>query len=414
MGIESEGGEGKREMHSLNSRGERKNYSSRDCDYPSRKGCLVSVSLSPRPSMQNADWIGTRLVPALDASLGGQVVSSHAVTDADEEIFLLYTLSTPEPDRLGLGQVDNKSDWLQVTIDLNDAKAPFEVCPELKIDSAPEERNKGKLKQSNSSRAKERLVGRFSTLRVCIRQDSTSLRSTGGDTGSVIWRSSLYLAEKIVRDLSEAGSGHRTRHASEAAHFLLSPGELSRSRVLELGSGTGILPLLLLSHPYLANPYTRLSWLATDQANMLPLLRKNLSPTPAHVGALDWVEASTVYRSQSDSVKQAFLRNLLEPFNSSGSDLESADLIMATDCIFNPFLFGPFVDTLNLCSVPLKTIVMVVCELREPDAMTEYLQTWLNVGRKGEQWVVHTLEGEEVLGDRLLRGSVVWAGWRLR
>jgi hypothetical protein len=362
--------------------------------------------------MQDAGWIGHRLIPALD-TLHGVQAASHAVTDPDEEIFLLYTLSAPEPDRLGLGQVDNKSDLIQVTLDLNDSSVPLDVCPMDKEEKTMlEERGKARSKQSATIKGKERLAGRTSTLRVLIRQDSTSLRSTGGDTGSVIWRSSLYLAEKIMQDLSEVYFGRRTRHACEPAHFLLSPVDLAICKVLELGSGTGILPLLLLSHPYLAKLTMGPLWLATDQENMLPLLRKNLSSSPAHVGALDWVEASTVYRSSSDSIKQSFLRDLLEPFTASGSNVLHADLIVATDCIFNPSLFGPFVDTLNLCSVPLKTMVMVVCELREPDAMTEFLQTWLNVGKKGEQWVVHTLEGEVVLGRGLLRGSVVWIGWR--
>jgi hypothetical protein len=351
--------------------------------------------------MQDADRKRDHLIPAL-----GSHTASHEVTEADEEIFLLYTLSAPEADRRGLGQVDNKNDLILVTIDLADPNAPIDVCP---IDRD----NLLMSKERSPAKGKAPKATLKTTLSVTIRQDSTSLRSTGGDTGSVIWRSSLYLAEKIIRDLSEITSGRR-RHPSEQIAQLLSPIELAKCRVLELGSGTGILPLLLLAHPYLAKPDLGLKWLATDQPSMLSLLQKNLALSSAHVAALDWVEASMVYHSNSESIKLSFLRNLMEPFGGSkNQDAKIADLIIATDCIFNPSLFGPFVDTLNLCSAPQKTIVMVVCELREPEAMTEFLQSWLNVGKRGEQWSIHALEGEAVLGKGLLRGSVVWVGWRV-
>jgi hypothetical protein len=252
------------------------------------------------------------------------------------------------------------------------------------------------------------------TLQVTIRQNSTSLRSTGGDTGSVVWRSSVYLAEKVLRDLSETARG-RKRHFSEPAHVILAPQQLKACRVLELGSGTGILPLMLLSHPYLDDTSSHLQWLATDQVNMLPLLRKNLSNVSrASVEALDWVEASTIYQSQSQTSVRAFLLDMLRPLHQDSEEgIRFPDLIVATDCIFNPHLFAPFFDTLNLCSSPGKTVVIVVCELREAEAMTEFLQTWMGAGKNGEKWSISTLEGAQVLGKGLLRGSVVWVGWRV-
>lgn len=47
-------------------------------------------------------------------------ISSHRkVTDADEEIFILYTCSPPEIGQSGLGYVNNSHDLLEITIDLD-------------------------------------------------------------------------------------------------------------------------------------------------------------------------------------------------------------------------------------------------------------------------------------------------------
>lgn len=353
------------------------------------------------------------LIPALDTSNGQH--SNRTVTDADEEIFLLYTLSAPEPDRFGLGQVDNKSDLLQVTLDLHDATSFIEVCS-IEADDV-DQKSKAKTNQTFKATRHKEKRDTLGSIQVFIRQDSTSLRSTSGDTGSVIWRSSLYLAEKILRDFNQCmKNGKSLLFSQEQPNLLISPFQLAQCNVLELGSGTGILPLLLLSHSYLAHSSCTLVWLATDQASMLSLLKKNVASYPQIcVEEVDWVQASKVYQSPSDSIRQSYLRDILASFNKDNkqSDFQFANFILATDCIFNPFLFQPFIDTLNIFSFPQKTIVMVVCELRESEAMTEFLETWLKKGKKGEQWSIHTLEGQEVVGSRLLSGSVVWVAWRL-
>lgn len=331
------------------------------------------------------------------------------------QIFLLYTLCAPEPGRLGLGQVDSNSDHLEVTVHLQSAHQTTEVCA---VDAEEQEslqpgRAARKTARAKGSRDNGPRRGNSEQVQVRIRQDSTSLRSTGGDTGSVVWRSSVYLAGKLLRDMRSAERG-RTRHASEPASCLLAPSELAECRVLELGSGTGVLPALLLSHPFFSQIDRRMRWLATDQTSMLPLLRRNLGPFPhAYVEGLDWVEASKIYQSQSSSSSQAFLRDMLGPLETGEDERLHPDIIMATDCVFNPHLFAPFVNTLNLCSVPHRTLVVVVCELREPEAMTRFLHTWLDEGEKGERWSVHTMEGEDVVGTDLVRGSVVWVAWRL-
>ena len=130
--------------------------------------------------------------------------ASRSVTDADEEIFLLYTISAPPLDREGLGQINGKHDKLAITINLKDKQSIPHVT------SGDDEMNSNATKNNKmpKSRAKKGIVSKNAQplsnddLTVIIRQDSTSLRSTNGDTGSVVWRSSVFFAAKVLFDLT--------------------------------------------------------------------------------------------------------------------------------------------------------------------------------------------------------------------
>ncbi|PWN37911.1 uncharacterized protein FA14DRAFT_119655 [Meira miltonrushii] len=299
--------------------------------------------------------------------------ASRSVIDADEEIFLLYTLSAPPVDRQGLGQIDGRHDKLAITISLKDVHSAPIVASALSDD----------------------------TLTVIVRQDSTSLRSTNGDTGSVVWRSSVYFAAKPIGGAVDP--------------FLLSPSHLMQARVLELGSGTGILPALILSHDLLSdNIDSTLHWIASDQDQIVPLLRKNVEGLSkggviASASAIDWIEASQIYKRGSSSSMHSYLKGILDTWSTDEQSIHWPDIIFATDCIFNPHLFDAFLDTLCLFTQPNKTLVYVVCELRQADMMQDFLQAWLD---HSGNWTIHTIESSDVLGPHLSKGSVVWVAWR--
>ena len=134
---------------------------------------------------------------------------ARLVHDVDEEIFILYTLNAKSQHDGVLGYVNSSDDNILVSID------------GTKWSSATSDRNwTGKLI-------------------VPIYQHVTSLRSSKGDTGSVLWRSTVELAIRFQQGT------------------LFDLALLKRASVLELGAGTGALPAIVAS---LAK-----SWLATDQ-----------------------------------------------------------------------------------------------------------------------------------------------------
>lgn len=337
--------------------------------------------------------------------------ASRSVTDADEEIFLLYTLSAPPVDRLGLGQIDGRHDKLAITINLKDVhSAPLVAsCDDEMIQKTPSKR----AKKGNTLKNAQAFSN--DTITVVVRQDSTSLRSTNGDTGSVVWRSSVYFAAKVLCDLTKSQQQISKPIDSTADPFLLSPSHLQQARILELGAGTGILPAMILSHNILSdNLGSSLHWIASDQDQIVPLLRKNVEGLSkgnmvASASGIDWLEASQIYRKGFSSSMQSYLKDVLHTWSTDEQSIERPDIIFATDCIFNPHLFDAFLDTLSLFTQPDKTLVFVVCELRQADMMQDFLQAWLD---HPGSWSIHTIESSDVLGPHLSKGSVVWVAWR--
>lgn len=257
------------------------------------------------------------------------------------QVFILYTLYPAPAGRTGLGQVDSHHDALSIRFDLEDEEMPEvesvaagQEASHLKSSSSKGgskailKRSKGKGKASSNS-----FPSTSSRVEVVVHQDSTSLRSTGGDTGSVVWRSSVRLAACLTRQLHKPPFGERRP--------LLHADALSGANVLELGSGTGVLPAVML--PLLSRVVRRVNWVATDQEAMLPLLRKNMAQLAAgdegpSVAELDWVHCAEMLRSGSsygggiEAMKQRVMDTF--PASSSGSAPSSVDLIVAVDCVF--------------------------------------------------------------------------------
>lgn len=225
---------------------------------------------------------------------------------------------------------------------------------------------------------------------------------------------SISLGTKLLRDISTSVNVKYDHGRAEYA--LLDPDTFQSCCILELGAGTGILPCMVLSHP--ANTSSACTWMATDQENILPLLRKNIQRAFPHrsqiqATCLDWMEASNVYNRGTPSAKRAYLSQFAQEAQ------QFPDLIIATDCIFNPHLFPAFLDTLHLFSRPPSdghaekgTLALIVCELREPEAVRDFLERWLAIGKYNERWCVTTIEDHAILGQDLTKGNVVWAGWR--
>lgn len=112
---------------------------------------------------------------------------------------------------------------------------------------------------------------------------------------------------------------------------------------------------------------------ATDIGDLVPLIRKNLSLNfpgwpenvqGANVSAeeLDWVDLSSAIASQRKRI----------------ADFNPVDILLVVDCIYHPSLLPHLVETIDYLSVPEKTTVFILVELRAEDVIRDFLTLWLN------------------------------------
>ncbi|TFK39432.1 hypothetical protein BDQ12DRAFT_603609 [Crucibulum laeve] len=337
-------------------------------------------------------------------------IDSDLVTDADEEIFLLYSNLQSTNSHIdssgnfrGLGHVDSRQDTLSIKFELKGS-----VTPDGSYSSSAGSNSKRGKQASKKGKIKKK----DKTVEIELVQDKTALRSRKGDTGSVVWKASIDFAQLILQQIYTCSS-----------YSLLDPELLKKSHVLELGSGTGLLLLALSSY---VGHYT-----ATDIEPLTPLIRKNVSlnfpgwPTLApgapgsnvSVAALDWQEL------QASSPAQR-LKNYTFSAPPSCSSLSSPnstdppgplpiDLLLIVDCIYHPALLPSLLTTIAHLTTPGHTSVLVVSELRAEDVMREFLEGWL--GMEGG-WVVRRVgnssEGEGEKKTALGNPYVMWTGWR--
>ncbi|GAM88335.1 hypothetical protein ANO11243_063680 [Dothideomycetidae sp. 11243] len=206
----------------------------------------------------------------------------------------------------------------------------------------------------------------------CIKQSPGLLHSSrsAGTTGAALWRSTQRLAEWFamkVNPLFQCGLVD------------------SKSIVLELGSGVaGLLPLLLA--PRVA------SYCSTDQAYTIKLLRENIDANSASNSSPS--SRATRHRKGSEPLLSSFAGsgNLrvaaldwelddLKYFLSSQDLSDGADLVIASDCVYNYHLITPLVQTcVDICRARSDgrrpTLCLVAQQLRQPDVFEEWLSAF--------------------------------------
>ncbi|KAH7335274.1 putative methyltransferase-domain-containing protein [Rhizoctonia solani] len=288
---------------------------------------------------------------------------SSQVLDADEEVFILYSRHFENRDEdgiQGLGSVNSLAGTLSLSFTLS--------SPEI-YTSPGNPKSKGRSRHRKASNSKSERAEK--TIEIEVFQDITGLRSRKGDTGSVVWRASVHLAKLL---LQQYYFPPQPPHSA-----ILNPERLANSRIVELGSGTGVLGCALLPLLSGAGHIT-----LTDLPELTPLLRKNAKSARVSVEPLDWTW------------------QILPEF--------AADLVLCVDCIYNTALVRPLVRVLGTLDAP----ILVVIELRDEDVVREFLNEWL-------EWRPHT--GNKVseyggfqvwrLADHLLSPRfAAWLGWK--
>jgi hypothetical protein len=117
---------------------------------------------------------------------------------------------------------------------------------------------------------------------------------------------------------------------------------------------------------------------------------------------LDWVSYVTRTTSSTASTRS---------ISTTPSALPTVyDILLASDCIYNPFLIIPFLSTIAHFAKPNHTVVLVAMELREVSVTEEFLALWLEETERGS-WEIWRVRDFEFDGGS---SHVLWAAWRTR
>ncbi|KAF8655035.1 hypothetical protein AX16_003271 [Volvariella volvacea WC 439] len=331
---------------------------------------------------------------------------SELVTDADEEVFILYSnlqqsansTSSSNGEFRGLGYVDSRTDVLTIQYELQP--------PKLGVQTAPSGPSKRAHKHVKAKPPEPKVAN------IQLAQDKTALRSRKGDTGSVVWRASIDFARLILQQLH-----------GQVENPLLKPDLLKDAHVLELGAGTGLLSIAF--SPYVSH------FTVTDISELLPLIHKNITlnfpnwndnhpkspPRPSSASAID---SSTKDGKNITVTELNWLtlqstlpqhRPRLFPFNNTSTNTDTApspesrpvDILLIVDCIYHPSLLPALVETIDYLTIPDHTLAIVVAELRAEDVVREFLSLWLD--KRG--WTIWRIDSK-VLG----LPYVMWCGWK--
>ena len=138
---------------------------------------------------------------------------------------------------------------------------------------------------------------------------------------------------------------------------------------------------------------------ATDIEALIPLIRKNIT-----LNFPGWPNTSSESRG-SNIVAEDLDWQLLEftPISRRAKifNFEPVDLLLVVDCIYHPSLVSSLVTTIDYLSIPGKTTVLIISELRAEDVMREFMETWL--GKPG--WEIWRIPND-VLGKHY----AIWMG----
>ncbi|RDW33542.1 hypothetical protein B0I72DRAFT_136121 [Yarrowia lipolytica] len=217
-----------------------------------------------------------------------------------------------------------------------------------------------------------------------LHQSTAILNSSAASTtGAVLWKVSPIFASWVLdcstvpKNSAKKGKKSSYTYTPSTANLsctskLFGPG--NTSSVLELGCGaTGLLACVFA-------PLVK-TYVATDQAHLLKLTKKNIETNLSHYQSqtipsqsnkakyrlecmeLDWEDAEESWNKIKDNVFEGHY----------------PDLVIACDTIYNEYLIDPFVETLKLVSGP-ETVIMVAQQLRLSDIFETFITALIEAG----------------------------------
>ncbi|KIP11780.1 hypothetical protein PHLGIDRAFT_63116 [Phlebiopsis gigantea 11061_1 CR5-6] len=187
--------------------------------------------------------------------------------------------------------------------------------------------------------------------RECHKYESATLmesRTTieSGTTGLKTWRASLVLSQYLI----------------------FYPELVRHKRILELGSGVGLLGIItatLQMHEPQAHATIRLTDVNSDvlarcSANLNLECNKSASHPAVGTAALDW----------TDSLSEtgiAVVHTLLQEI--------APDIILGADVVYDPGIIPPLVETLRLALQNGDNVALIALTERNADTMTQFIQS---------------------------------------
>ena len=198
---------------------------------------------------------------------------------------------------------------------------------------------------------------------------------------------------------------------------------LSKAHVLELGYALPISPLLTAETELISvfvnsagtgllgivfSPYVR-HYTSTDIAELVPLISKNIAKnlpftrsSPAKKKGTSQTTAANVTAIALDWLE---LLAASAPIRPKLIPADPVDLLLVVDCIYHPSLLPALLATMDYLTVPGRTVVVVVVELRAEDVVREFLKGWLDMVEV-KRWEIWSVAG-------LVDGPyAVWVGWK--
>ncbi|KAG5417237.1 RKM5 [Candida metapsilosis] len=194
-----------------------------------------------------------------------------------------------------------------------------------------------------------------------VRQSISQLSSkqTTSTTGYICWSTSVHVADWLLSPIC--------------------PFKLSKSQVLlELGSGVGGICASTLSK--LVYHY-----IATDQKHILKLLKENIAANVPSYKSSTLPNSSSKSNINIDVIEFDWEDVESGSYNLSIVEKRPVDVLLACDTIYNEFLVGPFINTLQtllhknayaLVAIQLRdaiTIERFVTELVHADGLSTYV-----------------------------------------
>ncbi|CAH7667010.1 hypothetical protein BY996DRAFT_6633557 [Phakopsora pachyrhizi] len=387
------------------------------------------------------------------------------VSDSNQEIFELYSNlnsindgGKDDEDGSALGFLDSQASILSIQIEVQDPSTKSRNNLLIKKnnsnndgadDSNHTRDKKGKIKRlknrrtidSESYRSSEHQKGRL--IQANIYQDIQSIHHRRGDTGSILWRSTLHLSQLLWYDLLYPPPSNDSQSTKTLLDMSLL---ITDTRILELGSGTGSLAILCdsmfpkdssssSSSSTLSSRTTRpkpvfnpssTTWTLSDRSDQLQTIVKNFRlncstpniPDRYTIQEIDWLEVEKAWsrrRSKIDANQKDISpsSSIFAEFNGEGFDL-----ILVVDCIYHENLILPLIRTIDHLSKPSNdsssaTLVLVVSELRSHEISELFISSWLDL----HDWNIFRINSQKLRNDivdlKMAKPRyAIWCGWK--